>query len=88
MRGRVTDTLAEDGVTVLTAAVPAAASLDYPLTFASVTGGRGSMSTRLAGYEECPMELGRTAPRRGVDPLDTAKYILAARNALEGDIFE
>ena len=88
MRGRVTDTSAEDGVTVLTAAVPAAASLDYPLTFASVTGGRGSMSARLAGYEECPTELGRTAPRRGVDPLDTAKYILAARNALEGDIFE
>ena len=46
------------------------------------------MSTRLRGYEECPPELGRTAPRRGVDPLDTAKYILAARNALEGDIFD
>ena len=27
-------------------------------------------------------------PRRGVDPLDTAKYILAARSALEGDIFD
>ena len=46
------------------------------------------MSARLKGYEECPTELGRTAPRRGVDPLDTAKYILAARNALEGNIYD
>ena len=88
MRGRVTDSVPEDGVTVLTAAVPAAESLDYPVTFASATSGRGSMSARLKGYEECPLELGRTAPRRGVDPLDTAKYILAARSALEGNIFD
>ena len=33
------------------------------------------------------MDLGHTAARRGVDPLDTAKYILAARNALEGEIY-
>ena len=55
--------------------------------FASVTGGKGSMSTSLHGYRECAMELGRTAPRRGADPLDTARYILAARNALESDIY-
>ena len=45
------------------------------------------MSTSLHGYRECAMELGRTAPRQGVDPLDTARYILAARNALESDIY-
>ena len=28
------------------------------------------------------------AGRRGVDPLDTARYILAARSALEGSIFD
>ena len=88
MRGSVTDSSSEDGVTVLTAHVPAAASLDYPIAFASATSGRGSMSTRLKGYEECPLALGKTAPRRGVDPLDTAKYILAARNALDGNIFD
>jgi ribosomal protection tetracycline resistance protein len=62
--------------------------MDYPVKFASLTGGRGSMSTSLHGYRECPPELGNTAPRRGVDPLDTAKYILAARSALEGNIFD
>ena len=46
------------------------------------------MSVRLHGYRECPLELGATAPRRGVDPLDTSRYILAARSALEGGIFD
>ncbi len=88
MRGEVTDTAAEEEVTNLTALVPVAESMDYPTAFASLTGGRGSMSVSLHGYRECPPELGKTAPRRGVDPLDTAKYILAARNALDGDIFD
>ncbi len=88
MRGELKDTLSgEDGVTI-TALVPAASSMDYPSTFASVTGGRGSMSARLHSYRECDLSLGKTAARRGVDPLDTAKYILAARSALEGNIFD
>jgi len=45
------------------------------------------MSIKLRGYKECPLELGCTAKRRSVDPLDTSKYILAARGALEGNIF-
>ncbi len=98
MRGEVTDVSAAepgadparpaDETVTLRALVPAAESLDYPSQFASVTGGKGSMSTDLHGYRECPMELGSTAPRRGVDPLDTARYILAARSALEGGIFD
>ena len=87
MRGEVTDTAADEETITLQALVPAASSLDYPTQFASVTGGRGSMSTSLHGYRECPMDLGHTAARHGVDPLDTAKYILAARNALEGEIY-
>ena len=87
MRGEVVDTAADEETVTLKALVPAASSMDYPTQFASVTGGRGSMSTALQGYRECPVELGHTALRRGVDPLDTAKYILAARSALEGEIF-
>ena len=34
------------------------------------------------------MALGATAPRRDEDPLDTSRYILAARSALEGGIFD
>ena len=46
------------------------------------------MSVRLHGYRECPLELGATARRRNVDPLDESRYILAARSALEGGIFD
>ncbi len=88
MRGEITDTEADAETVTLHALVPAATSLDYPVQFASVTGGRGSMSASLHGYRECPGEPVHTAPRRGVDPLDTAKYILAARSALEGGIFD
>ena len=72
---------------VLRAKAPAATMLDFSVKLAALSGGRGVMRQRLAGYEPCPLELGKTAPRRGVHPLDTAKYILAARSALESDIF-
>lgn len=88
MRGEVVDTLADEDRVLLTAHVPVATSLDYAQTLSSITSGRGSMSVRLHGYQDCPMELGRTCQRRSVDPLDTAKYILAARSALEGGIFD
>ena len=76
------------GKTTLSELVPVSESLDYPTRLAQATAGRGGMSTRLSGYRECPLELGATAPRRGVDPLDTSRYILAARSALEGGIFD
>ena len=88
MRGEVTDSSADEETVTLRALVPAASFMDYPVKFASLTGGRGSMSTALHGYRECPIELGNTSPRRSVDPLDTAKYILAARSALDGNIFD
>ena len=70
------------------ALVPVATSLDYSTTLAAVTGGRGMMSVRLHSYRACPLELGATARRRNVDPLDESRYILAARSALEGGIFD
>ncbi len=88
MRGEVTHTDTDMDRVLMTALVPVATSIDYSATLASVTGGRGSMSVSLHGYRDCPLELGATAQRRNVDPLDTAKYILAARSALEGGIFD
>ena len=64
------------------ARVPVATSLDYPTRLGSLSGGRGMLSTAFAGYQECPLELGAACPRRGIDPRDQAKYILAARRAL------
>jgi len=88
MRGEVTETLTDDDRVILTATLPVQTSMDYASTLASLSSGRGGMSIRLKGYRECPLELGATIPRRGVDPLDTSKYILAARSALEGGIFD
>ena len=88
MRGEVTEMKSEEDLASITALVPAAESMEYPVRLAQMTGGRGGMSIRLDGYRDCPLELGARAPRRGVDPLDTSKYILAARSALEGGIFD
>ena len=87
MRGEVTGTVTDGDRVILNALVPVKTSLDYSVTLAALTGGRGAMSIRLHGYRDCPLELGSTTPRRSVDPLDTSKYILAARSALEGGIF-
>ena len=88
MRGSVLDSLSDGERVIMNARVPVASSLDYSTTLASVTAGRGAMSVRLHGYEPCDLTLGATTPRRTVDPLDTSKYILAARSALEGGIFD
>lgn len=88
MRGEITDMVSEEETVTLKALIPAATSMDYPSRLSSATHGKGAMSASLHGYRECPEEIRKTAARRGVDPLDTAKYILAARSALEGNIFD
>lgn len=88
MRGQVLDSFSDGERMILNARIPVQTSLDYSIKLASFTGGRGAMSVRLHGYQECPLELGATTKRRNVDPLDTSKYILAARSALEGGIFD
>ncbi|WP_211747599.1 TetM/TetW/TetO/TetS family tetracycline resistance ribosomal protection protein [Paenibacillus sp. Marseille-Q4541] len=62
--------------------IPVATSLQYPLQLRSETKGIGVMTTRFAGYEECPEGIEVQRKRRGINPLDQSKYILAARNAL------
>jgi translation elongation factor EF-G len=62
--------------------VPVATSLEYAIKLGSLTKGRASLSTFFDGYEECPADVKAERPRRGVNPLDTSKYILSVRNAL------
>ena len=88
MRGETVSSRAEGGLIHLLARAPLSTSVDFSLRLAAMTGGRGALSTRLFGYRDCPLEMGRTCPRRGAHPLDTARYILAARSALEGGIFD
>ena len=86
MRGEFTPETAGDMVKIH-AMIPAAESWDYSIKLASLTGGRAMMTARLKEYIKCPPGMGESAPRRSVNPLDRAKYILAARSALNGDIF-
>ncbi len=82
MRGTFDSPVIRDGRVTIEATVPVATSLEYPVKFSMLTGGRGIISSRFAGYAECPLELGKTTKRRGVDPRDHAKWILHARSVL------
>lgn len=67
---------------VLNAEVPAAESMELPVEFAKLTGGRGSISTVFSHYALCPPGFTAERERIGANPLDRAKYILEKRNAL------
>ncbi|MCM3130312.1 GTP-binding protein [Paenibacillus provencensis] len=62
--------------------IPAATSLNYPVQLRSETKGSGMMTTSYAGYQACPEGILATRKRRGVDPRDQSRYILAVRNAI------
>ncbi|MEO3945990.1 translation factor GTPase family protein [Gorillibacterium sp. CAU 1737] len=66
----------------ITGLVPLATSLAFPARIGSMTKGRGIWAATFSGYQECPPDVAAERPRRGVNPLDQAKYILAARSAL------
>lgn len=86
MRGEMTDSRPDGEMIVLTGAVPLATSLDFPVFLASFTSGKGNLFLNFDSYRPCPPQFGQTAPYRGVHPLDTARYILAARGALADEL--
>lgn len=82
MRGSFDSPVIHSGNAVMEARVPVASSLSYPVNFSILTGGKGTLTSRFSGYEPCPLELGKTAKRRGIDPRDRSKWILHSRQAL------
>ncbi len=88
MRGEVLSSLLLGETLRIEALLPAVNALPYADTLLQMTGGRGGMTCQLHSYRYAPDDVQDTLPRHGVNPLDTAKYILAARSALEGDIFD
>lgn len=88
MRGQVIASQLMGTSLRIEALIPAIHALPYADTLLQLTGGRGGMTTQLHSYQYAPDDVTDTLPRHGVNPLDTAKYILAARSALEGDIFD
>lgn len=83
MRGTFDTPEIQHGEFTMETVLPVATSLDYPITFRSMTSGKGTYASEFYGYQECPLELGQTAARRGVNPLDRSKWILYARSALQ-----
>lgn len=83
MRGTFDSPVISSGKVTIEAIVPASASMDYAIQFASLTSGRGLISVDFHGFAPCPLALGVTATRRGIDPLDRAKWILHKRGALQ-----
>jgi len=63
--------------------LPLATSIDFPVKLSSRSSGKARISTHFSGYRECSDELGVLRPYKGISPLDTAKYILKARKALQ-----
>lgn len=82
MRGTFDSPVVRKGSFMMEGLLPVASSMDFPLRVASLTGGRGTLSTTAAGYAPCPPGEGFEVPYRGVSPLDRAKYILYKRGAL------
>ncbi len=69
-------------VAVTEAVVPAAKYLDFPAKLASMSSGKAVCSSTFHGYRECTDGEIHENPRRGVNPLDRAKWILWARGAI------
>lgn len=83
MRGTFDSPEMENGKFVLSGILPVATSLDFPVRLSSRSGGKAKISTKFYGYRECDEELGQTREYKGISPLDTSKWILKARKALQ-----
>lgn len=83
MRGTFESPELENGKFVLTGILPVATSLDFPVRLSSRSGGKAKISTKFHGYQKCSDELGKTREYKGISPLDTSKWILKARKALQ-----
>ena len=88
MGGEMEDSQLRQGMCDVTARAPLTGCMDFSQRLAALTSGGGAVSMELAGYRECPFDESKRCPRKSVHPLDTSKYILAARSALEGGIFD
>ena len=82
MGGEFDSPVISNGKFEMEAVLPVAASMDFPSRLSSLTAGKAVMRTRFQGYRDCPPGFIVTAKRRGVNPLDRAKWILTMRNAL------
>lgn len=63
------------------AILPLATTMHFPIWLASTTSGKAACASDFYGYSECPTGEMHETPRRGVNPLDRARWILYCRGA-------
>ncbi len=85
MRGDYDNPVITNGRFTVEGTVPLATSISYAVELGMLTGGRAVFSSRYKEYRKCPPGTVATRTRLGVNPLDTARYILYARSALSSD---
>ncbi len=83
MRGTFESPEMGNGKFILNGILPVSTSLDFPVRLSSRSGGKAKISTKFHGYQKCSDELGKTREYKGISPLDTSKWILKARKALQ-----
>ncbi len=83
MRGSFHPPLLDNGKFVLTGLLPVATSIEYAVKLSSRSGGKAKITTRFHSYQPCADDKGVIRPFKGISPLDTAKYILKARKAIQ-----
>jgi len=83
MRGTFNSPEIENGKFTITGTLPLATSLDYPVKLSSRSGGKAKINTNFHSYKKCKDDEGVMRDFKGISPLDTAKYILKARKALQ-----
>lgn len=83
MRGTFDSPEMENGKFILSGILPVSTSLDFPVRLSSRSGGKAKISTKFYGCQDCTDELGQTRKYKGISPLDTSKWILKARKALQ-----
>lgn len=83
MRGIFESPEMENGKFILCGILPVSTSLDFPVRLSSRSGGKAKISTKFYGYQKCTDVLGQTREYKGISPLDTSKWILKARKALQ-----
>ncbi|MBQ3006318.1 MAG: TetM/TetW/TetO/TetS family tetracycline resistance ribosomal protection protein [Clostridia bacterium] len=83
MSGEYDTPMTHSETVTLEAIVPVATSMDFPTKLAVISSGKAVLNQSFYGYRECRDGLEHINPRRGVNPLDRAKWILYARGAYQ-----
>lgn len=83
MRGTFDSPVTENDMFIIDGAMPLATSIEYPIKLSSRSGGKAKISTAFHSYQACKDEEGVIRQYKGISPLDTAKYILKARKAIQ-----